>query len=1082
MVERQRLLSVLDQAASAKLTAIVAGAGYGKTVLAADFLERRGYGYLWYQLEEADCDLTVFLSHLAAALCAFDDGLSRIEWEMEASQPTGKDHLEFFATLLSEVQRYVSEDLFIVLDDFHEVNGCPEIIEAMEYILRRSPPNLHFMILSCSELSMDLSRLKARRELLEVKEEDLLFSTAETMQLFSAVFEFDMNEDDAEAVTELTEGWVSGIVLIYHFLKGMDVRDIKSIMRELTPVTSEIFDYLQNTVYRNLDSELQDFLLKTSILSRVEPSFCDELVGTGGAEEKLLFLARSHLFITSAKRDGSSYRYHPLLRKFLNDKLESTLSPEELAALHSRASCIWEERGEPEQAIIHSIEAGDFGRAVDLLESIVDMLFKAERISFLRGLLERMPADSMEDHPRLTYNAALVHDFLGQYHSALELYARAADSFRASGDINERVECLKNMLRLNVLSGKSRASREVLDELMEAIGDQAPDSPLRLGVTAMLGAGSVYLGLTEPLVHIVEASLDFAEEIKDDHLQAMMLTWCAYALLLAGDPRRSIEVSMRAESLAERKGYTVFLPDIYCYLSLDCCALGEYGRAWEFAQRGLEAAAAIGEGEQSSPSLLQNRLTAAICLLNMGGERRAREEITAICTLAEETENSWLAINAEFFAGIIFTNTGEDARATAHFKRMESVSRRAGFVQNEVVARLCQLALALEAGDAPAAGEVAAWVDDVMRDRNLYIVLLPALLLAASVNHKLGRAEAARQYLEEAVALTRLNGMLGWWKGFARFLLPLIKDTLSRGDHVKFLSDILRFIGPPSLLILHELKSSGDPGVRNKAREITTDLMRETAEPLEIRLLGAFQVTKGGEPIGEARWKSKKALTVMKYLAAHRAQGPVQRDVLMEILWPERDRTSASRNLNMALTALRKTLEPRSEPRHSSYLVASGNTLRLLLGNGGWTDLEAFRSRIREAEEQKGVDDQKYLSLLGEAEDVYRGDLLAEDVYEDWCRPLREELKADYMALLMSIADTLEERGDYQSAIAYVEKAILGDAGNEELYRRLMRVNSLRGDRAGVERSFERCSRYLAENFDVSPSPETVALYHALRE
>jgi LuxR family maltose regulon positive regulatory protein len=239
---------------------------------------------------------------------------------------------------------------------------------------------------------------------------------------------------------------------------------------------------------------------------------------------------------------------------------------------------------------------------------------------------------------------------------------------------------------------------------------------------------------------------------------------------------------------------------------------------------------------------------------------------------------------------------------------------------------------------------------------------------------------------------------------------------------------------------------------------------------------------KGQEKISEEQWKSKKALSVFKYLAANWEKRLIPREVLMELLWPEGDPESAAKNLNMALTSLRRTLEPSGARGRSSYILSSGESLHLELGTGGWVDTKIFSDKLLEAQEAKAVGNHdRYLKVMHEAEELYRGDFLEEDLYEDWCIGMRESLKEEHHRLLGDISSEYLRRGEYSEALRYAEKALEVDPGREGHYRGQMEIYSSMGDRAGIERAFKRCSDYLKDNFDVSPSRETEELYHKLR-
>jgi len=167
IIPREKLLQELDASRKAKLTTIVAGAGYGKSTLAASFLTARKAPYVWYQLEYTDRDLSEFIAYLVAGIRMHDSGFGEETLgRLRAAENIAGESKIILTTLISEMDANIEEDLFVVLDDFQGVNESKQIIEALDFLLSHLPPSLHLIILSREKPELDLARLAARRELL----------------------------------------------------------------------------------------------------------------------------------------------------------------------------------------------------------------------------------------------------------------------------------------------------------------------------------------------------------------------------------------------------------------------------------------------------------------------------------------------------------------------------------------------------------------------------------------------------------------------------------------------------------------------------------------------------------------------------------------------------------------------------------------------------------------------------------------------------------------------------------------------------------------------------------------------------
>ena len=115
------------------------------------------------------------------------------------------------------------------------------------------------------------------------------------------------------------------------------------------------------------------------------------------------------------------------------------------------------------------------------------------------------------------------------------------------------------------------------------------------------------------------------------------------------------------------------------------------------------------------------------------------------------------------------------------------------------------------------------------------------------------------------------------------------------------------------------------------------------------------------------------------------------------------------------------------------------------------------------------------------AEGLYQGDLLEEDLYEDWLIPRREGLKDSYLIILDRLSRYyLKEKG-YATCIHLCQKILAKDDCREDAHRRLMRCYSRQGQRNLALRQYHLCVEALGRVLDVPPMPETVALYHQMR-
>jgi len=178
-------------------------------------------------------------------------------------------------------------------------------------------------------------------------------------------------------------------------------------------------------------------------------------------------------------------------------------------------------------------------------------------------------------------------------------------------------------------------------------------------------------------------------------------------------------------------------------------------------------------------------------------------------------------------------------------------------------------------------------------------------------------------------------------------------------------------------------------------------------EAVRVEMLGGFLFRVGSRAIGQSEWGLKKAAALTKLLALapdHR----LHREQVMEALWPHLESRAASNNLRRTLHAARKALDPAASSR---YLASEQGRLVLCPEGELWVDVEAFEEAAETA--RRECEPATYRAAL----DLYAGELLPGDRYEEWAEDRRQGLRRLNLALLMELASMYEERGEYRPAI-----------------------------------------------------------------
>jgi len=209
---------------------------------------------------------------------------------------------------------------------------------------------------------------------------------------------------------------------------------------------------------------------------------------------------------------------------------------------------------------------------------------------------------------------------------------------------------------------------------------------------------------------------------------------------------------------------------------------------------------------------------------------------------------------------------------------------------------------------------------------------------------------------------------------------------------------------------------------------------------------------------------------------------PVARDILTETFWPSYDPKSAANNLRMAVHGLRRTL--------NNLINVGSDFCSVPFSRDGYfinyelevmMDVEQFERHCdqgRKLEREKKID--AAMKEFEQAESLYQGDFLEDQLYEDWALARRETLKDTYLLVIGKLADYYLNMIDYEKCILCCQKMLDRDVCREDVYRRLMCCYSRLGQRNRAVQWYKTCRQVIRTELHTSPDRKTIDLYNRL--
>jgi len=824
LIDRGDLLAALDRASARKVTIISAPAGSGKTSLLRAWADRldRAHRLAVVRVRRDQHDAQDFWLALLAAV-RHGSGA-----EPPAATP------DFNAPAM--VDRVLSElagsrgDITLVIDDLHELNSR-ETLAQLTRLLTNLPPGAHAVLTTRHDLRLGLHQLRLAGELAEIRAADLRFTERDTRELLAASG-IALSEAGATLLHQRTEGWAAGLRLAVLSLAGHP--DPERFVAEFSGTNRAVAEYLIGEMLDRQPGDVQDLLLRTCLLDRVNGELADLLTGRPGSERILLDLEDANAFVVALDPERTWFRYHHLFGDLLRLELRRTL-PEEMPALHRRAAEWFSEHGEVLDAIRHTQAAGDWHDAARLLADQSFSLTLDGYAQTIQALVRAFPPGA--DYPELALVRAgndLVQGRLDEAAAHLAVAEAYAETTPPDRQRRPRVAIASLKLSLARRRGHLAGVVEQVTFLASPVSGQTDEdialgSDLRAVALMNLGTAEAWsLGLPEAERHLREGAA-LAREIGRPYLEVGCLAQLGFASKI--HPFATTQLRCReAIALAERHGWgtePVIAPALLT-LAGTMVWTGDFDEAERWLQRAVQALQA-----DTGPDIrLLLHHTSGILQACRGRYHEALEEFTAAERRQSRLEGSH-ALAGQVTGWLLATQArlGMPGEARAALAALADEMAGSGEIRN-ARAVICLA----ESDPAGALGALRDVLDGTAPAIG-YVTVLEAQLLAGLAHRELDDQREANQAAERALALAEADRLV---LPFAMTGSAELLEALPRHEtaHAALLTDILDILRGSSVTPRKDpapLAGELSPSELRVLRYLPTNLSRlEIARELSV--------------------------------------------------------------------------------------------------------------------------------------------------------------------------------------------------------------------------------------------------------
>ena len=765
-----------------KVTIISAPAGSGKTSLLRAWADRPGQPHRLavVSVQRDQHDAQQFWLALLGAVRQASAGASRAEPPAATPSFNGRAMVD---RVLSELASQRGR-LILVIDDLHDLPP-PDALAQLTRLLTNLPGGVHTVLATRRDLPLHLQQLRLAGELAEIRAADLRFSERETRELLDASG-VALSDAGVALLHQRTEGWAAGLRLAAISLA--DHPDPERFVAEFSGSDRTVAEYLIAEMLERQPDDINDLLLRTSLLDRVNGELADLLTGRPGSERILLDLEDANAFVVSLDAERTWFRYHHLFADLLRLELRRAL-PEEVPVLHRRAAGWLIRHGQVADAIRHTQEAGDWPEAARLLADHSFRLTMDGQAQTVRALLGAFPRGAPADDPELALIRAglnLAHGRLDE--AAAHLAVAESHAETTPPDRRRRLWVAIASLKLSLATRRGHLAgvleeAKFLDAPVTGQSDEdiALESDLRAVALMNLGTVEASLGLADAERHLTEGAA-LARAIGRPYLEVRCLAQLAFASKIhpfATTRRRCRE----AIALAERHGWGAepWIAPALITLAANLIWTGEFDEG----ERWLQRTARVLQTDTGPDITLLVHIVSGMLQAVRGRQHEALAEFSAAEYLGSQLADSH-ALASQVTGWLLATQARAGLPGDAHASLAALDDERAstGEVGN------ARAVVGLAEGDPAAALAAVADVLDGTAPVIGYVTVVETHLLAGLAHRELGDKRAANRAAERALGLAEPDRLI---LPFAMTGARELLEALPRHEtaHAALLTDIL---------------------------------------------------------------------------------------------------------------------------------------------------------------------------------------------------------------------------------------------------------------------------------------------------
>ncbi len=1083
LITTGRIAKLYLEMQTAQTVSVNAPTGYGKTVLVASYFNSlpAGNRILWYKIEPEDNCPGVYFFRLIEALIYPKplSGKMGIATEEDLAAFNYKKLLEFAGDELWRVYDPASPKyIHLAFDNCQHLEYNGNTAELLRQLAKNAPPLLKTYYLSRNPYSIIEEKYKLENKHLQISMADLQFSSQELTALIKALNYDFIDSAQLESISLLTEGWIGATLILFQALKPRKGEG-ETLAHYLENVPG-LYRYLSLEVFSKIKKADLEKLCKLSLLYVITEESAASIFDLHDLEMEILKYPGLDMFVSRIDDNPRQYRFHNLIKQYLQKYAKSLFSKQQLAELHFKAAVYYIERELFSQAIEHIKNCTALEKTIELVTSVGIRFMLVGKSGQLNKWLAMLPQELVSYNPVLLIFKALLLP-QNEFKEAERLLNKACHYSRIQKNPLLLYRSATSLVYIyyckNNMRGIVSITRKTSDDL-QAFKDETSSWLSLLSLMNSVGKNSYLQGLE--FAGILDVS-DLQEEDYWLYLAYSAIIYFYLGKLVNAEKQIVKALTLNCVDQTEPARATA--------LYLLCFILAMQNK-FDLLDSHLAVLKQISEKNGFSFFLAGVKHLSACDDYIIFKFKESQVKLDEAVFAYQEFGNQALALLMKMLKRL-WASQAEKSEIV-----LEEIAWEAELIQKlkpglmvEEIYQSIQGALAREAGDFNFAEKCFLQSIKKSKIKKAGQVLCGSYFHLSKLYFDMGNIKQGRAYLKKAMKMGEGGPFYMLWDIHLPTIVEMLIRAIIYGYSPGYAGEFLKRLFNDNIAIFlinkcTELKEGAALAYTHKLLAELKENPEKKYYLINANLFGKPSIKVNGVLIPESAWKTKKNRGIFEHLLLNRGAA-VSKERIIDLFWPNSDINSALTSLRTALYQIRKILAAYGVDfaGNNSLIVETHETLELKSGDEVDTDLANFDNlyhNLLQGELKTIPDMNSNQKILERIVLLYKGELLETRDYGDMLIVKRENSKTVYEDACLRLSSIYYNQGKLNRAEAILERAILADPFSENTCLALVKVYTKTGKRNKAQKLFNDFKTRLQRELNVEPDSSLVMAVESL--